>query len=530
MSLHRYLTKLGYSIDKNEITKKELLKLKKDLTVKPYDPYGDPDEFELFRETKEYIHIPKYYGMENYGKAKGTIKMDGMKVNFKFNGTLREFQENIAKDTINQLKKEGGGILSLYCGAGKTVLALYLAAAMGLKTLVVVNKTFLQNQWKARIQQFTDAEVGIIRQRKIEVDGKDIVIGMLQSISMIDYDSGIFTDFGLVIYDEVHRFGSKIFSNSLYKTTSRYTLGLSATPDRGDGLTKVLVWYIGEIFFRLKRPKKYNAKIKTYVISYSTDDPLFVTKKRWIPKLRRMDYSNPKMISNICMIKNKNKMIKEIVHSLRILCNRRIIILTSRVEHMKKLKRDFDKDIKKLTQIGELQEGELITAMYYGDMKPYELQCAEETADIFFATYHMAQEGLDVKGLNTVLLASPPPKRDIEQSVGRAMREELKTCVINPLIIDISDDLPGISNMCRSRKEYYERENYDCHYIYSYNGTMMSHKKYLKNALDMDKDEIDKYIKSKYKSNKISFELSTKLDKYQDNTERMSKMLENVDE
>jgi len=249
MSLHRHLTKLGYSVSKKELTKKELNDLKEELTVEPFTHSGEEvEEFEVFRETKEYIHIPKYYGIQEYGKAKGMIKMDAEKVNFNFKVNLREFQKPIAEKTLEQLKKEGGGILSLYCGAGKTVLALYLASVIGLKTLVVVNKTFLQNQWKERIEQFTDARVGIIRQKKIEVEGNDIVIGMLQSISMIDYDTGIFKDFGLVIYDEVHRFASKVFSNSLYKTTSRYTLGLSATPDRPDGLTKVLKWYIGDIF------------------------------------------------------------------------------------------------------------------------------------------------------------------------------------------------------------------------------------------------------------------------------------------
>ena len=73
-----------------------------------------------------------------------------------------------------------------------------------LKTLVIVHKTFLQNQWVERISEFTNCKIGIIRQKKVDIENKDIVIGMLQSVSMIDYDKDIFKDFGLVIFDEVH--------------------------------------------------------------------------------------------------------------------------------------------------------------------------------------------------------------------------------------------------------------------------------------------------------------------------------------
>jgi len=346
---------------------------------------------------------------------------------------------------------------------------------------------------------------------------------------MIDYDTGIFKDFGLVIYDEVHRFASKVFSNSLYKTTSRYTLGLSATPDRPDGLTKVLKWYIGDIFMRLKRPKEHNAKIKVCVIEYTSDDKLFVPKKRWVPAKRKHEYNHAKITSNICMIKEKNSMINEVLHSIRVLASRRIIVLSSRVEHMKKLKRDFDKDIKKLVASGELQEDEIVTALYYGDMKQYELRYAEENADIFFATFHMAQEGLDVKGLNTVVLASPPQKGDIEQSVGRALREELKTCEINPLIIDLSDDLAGVKNMANKRKKYYDKEKFDCYTIFAHNDSIISHKKYLKLVMDYDKDEIEEYIQSKYKGSDPPFNLSTKLDEYNNNTERMTGILNYIE-
>ena len=85
---------------------------------------------------------------------------------FKFNGKLREYQTNIVDVCLKIIKSNGGGIISLPCGRGKTIIAIYLACVLKIKTLVVVHKTFLQNQWYERIKQFSDAKIGIIRQKK----------------------------------------------------------------------------------------------------------------------------------------------------------------------------------------------------------------------------------------------------------------------------------------------------------------------------------------------------------------------------
>ena len=61
------------------------------------------------------------------------------------------YQINIADIYLKAAKKVGGGIISIGCGRGKTVIGLYIAAALNLKTLVVVHKEFLAEQWKERI-------------------------------------------------------------------------------------------------------------------------------------------------------------------------------------------------------------------------------------------------------------------------------------------------------------------------------------------------------------------------------------------
>ena len=70
---------------------------------------------------------------------------------------------------------------------------------------------------------------------------------------MIDYDEDIFNDFGFVVYDECHHLGAETFSKALLNTNFKYTLGLSATPKRADGLTKVFQWQLGDICYLIKK-------------------------------------------------------------------------------------------------------------------------------------------------------------------------------------------------------------------------------------------------------------------------------------
>jgi superfamily II DNA or RNA helicase len=171
---------------------------------------------------------------------------------------------------ITYINNKRGGIICLPCGSGKTVMGLYLHCHYKVKTLIVVHKSFLLNQWVERAKQFTDSKIGIIRQNKIDVEGKDIVIGMLQSISTNKYNSDIFKDFGLVIMDEAHHAPSKYFSKSLPIISSNITIGLSATPKRADKTEKILYWFFGEIMHQPEIIKNNNIEVN--LVSFSLDN------------------------------------------------------------------------------------------------------------------------------------------------------------------------------------------------------------------------------------------------------------------
>ena len=263
------LTKDGYLLDKSKFTKKELENVRKDLTVQPKNSFSPGvktiiESFEVFKETDEYISIPKYYGIKQFGKAKFNDEIIGEKASFKFKGTLRPNQKDIVTKVLDHMKIYDGGGICVGCGAGKTVMGMNIAQKLKVKTLVIVHKTFLLNQWKERFEEFTNAKVGIIQQKTIDVEGKDIVIGMLQSIAKEKYDYDIFREFGLVIFDEAHHAPSKFFSNALPIINCKKTLFLTATPTRSDAMEKILYWYFGEIIYKAPPNKNDNVLVKIY--------------------------------------------------------------------------------------------------------------------------------------------------------------------------------------------------------------------------------------------------------------------------
>jgi len=500
---HKILTRKGYILNKKKITASKKKKIEKDLIVEPIshpDFASDNQKFKIYLENEDSYCVPRYYGIQNFGKPIKEIPMDLTKINVNFKGSLRPKQIPIIDECLKRITNDGGGIISLHCGAGKTVLAIYLATLLGLKTLVVVHKTFLQNQWYDRIKQFTDAKIGMIRQKKVDVKGKDIVIGMLQSISMIDYDPATFDDIGLVIIDECHHVSSRVFSKALLKIGAKYTIGLSATPKRADGLSKVFMWYLGDIIYRLERKGDNDVIIKMF--NYQSNDKLFVEKKQWIKG--NMKPSTPKMITNICKINSRNNFCIDIINTIRKQPERKILVLSGRLDHLNILKNGLDKIINNDIDNGDLEIDEVKTSFYVGGMKDYQLTDSA-LSDVIFATYDMAEEGLDIDSLNTLFFASP--KRNIIQAIGRILRKQSKECLIKPLVIDINDSFSVFPNWTDSRKKYYNKEKYNIEHFQAYNNKCISVKDYLiinKYIDNNDNNNNFEYLREKYICGKYS--------------------------
>jgi len=436
-----YIGKKGYSIQKNTLSQSEMYELRNELTVKPNSGmpgYSCSVSYPVYRESTNKIYIPRHFGIEKYGSVSKINISQGDSININFNGSLFDYQVNIIEKYIKHIETSGGGLLDVEPGKGKTVMALNIISRIKKKTLVIVHKTFLMNQWKERIQQFLpDANVGFIQGKTIDVEGKDIVIGMLQTLSTKDFSDDIVNQFGLTFYDECHHLSAEVFSQVMIRLNTNYILGLSGTMTRKDGLTKVFKWFIGPVVHKEKSESQEEVLIKAL---YFEDPDNYEYNNVETDFKGNPQYS--KMISKICSNESRTSMILNVIHhELKDNYEQQIMILA----HNKSLIAEI---------FHKAQVFEKSVGLYIGGMKEEQLK-ESETKKIIIATYAMASEGLDIKTLTTLCMATP--KTDVCQSVGRILRSKHK----RPLVIDIVDKHDIFQRQFNKRKTYYNKKKYN---------------------------------------------------------------------
>tara|TARA_A100001015_G_scaffold23722_1_gene26823 strand:+ start:3803 stop:5266 length:1464 start_codon:yes stop_codon:yes gene_type:complete len=449
MSKETYLGLKGYSILKSSLDLSNQIFIRDALTVRPYIPNSPvkADSFPVYRESPKKLYLPRYFGVEEFGEPKASKLVNYEPINVPFNGNLRDYQINISNIFMKNINSfGGGGLLEIPCGRGKTVIALHILSRVKTKTLVIVHKGFLLNQWIERIAQFLPtAKVGKIQGQIIDIEGKDIVIGMLQSLSMKEYPDTMFECFGLTIVDECHHISSEVFSRSLSRIVTKYTLGLSATMKRKDGLTPVFKMFLGEIIYSEKRENTDDVIVKA--IEFRTDDNEFNEVKT--------DYrGNPAystMITKLCNYSFRSEYILDILENeLKEYPEQQVMILA----HNKALLVYLYKGIL-FRRIGSV-------GYYIGGMKDKDLKLSE-SKKIIIATYAMASEALDIKSLTTLILATP--KTDITQAVGRILR--IKHA--RPMVIDIVDSHDIFKRQWNKRRLFYQKNKYKILYTNDYN-------------------------------------------------------------
>ena len=438
------LTLNGYKVLKNTIPVEEY---RKALTVKPYIPkvFVNPNavpKYKVYKEVEDALYLPKHYGVEKHGVPKETTRDVATTDErfWTFAGGLRSQQLPVVNAFL--LPQPHDGILSLHTGGGKTVCALYIASRLRLPTLVIVHNSFLRDQWEERVRAFLpNARIGRIQGDQCEVENKDVIIAMLQTVSMKELPIATFKSIGLVIVDECHHIASEVFAQALPKVTSKYMLGLSATPSRKDGLMFVAHWFLGPLLYNSDKGDIEDPDIQVEMYEYKNDDPTF----NEIIYNRQGVMFTSLMINKLAECEDRTRWLATIVDDVMADApDRQMLVLTDRVQHTKDL----------LAALPDaLREKAAILSQDVHATKRGEY-CASKR--ILIATYAMCKEGFDVPTLNTLLMATPRP--DIDQIVGRILRVEKTARKIHPLILDIVD--PQFRRQFQERNGLYKKRCY----------------------------------------------------------------------
>lgn len=174
----------------------------------------------------------------------------------------REPSKTYQRDGSAALLKTYDGILTLRCGAGKTVVALHTAAQLRQPILVIVSDKGLARQWMEEIELhlgIPQDEVGRIGGdgSPFKWENTKITVAIVNTLAIKAQDGtlppAITKYFGVVIADEAHLMAAPWFNMALPPFHGR-RWGLSATPAREDGFDSLLQYTLGNVVSQYLMP------------------------------------------------------------------------------------------------------------------------------------------------------------------------------------------------------------------------------------------------------------------------------------
>lgn len=190
-----------------------------------------------------------------FRKAGGKVRMEDKRPqmesrSFTFHGELGPAQ----KAAVDALLAHEDGVLLAPPGSGKTVMGCAIIAARKVCTLILVHRKPLLEQWRLRLEEFLGlekGEIGVLAQNS-EMPRSGIVIGMVQTLVKSASPAALLRPFPQVVIDECHHVPAASFEAVLKESCARFLLGLTATPNRKDGLQKILFLQCGPIRYRME--------------------------------------------------------------------------------------------------------------------------------------------------------------------------------------------------------------------------------------------------------------------------------------
>ncbi|MCT7587888.1 DEAD/DEAH box helicase [Aliarcobacter butzleri] len=279
-------------------------------------------------------------------------------------------------EAIKEIKKSDYSICVAPPGFGKTLLGAKIFEIRACTTLIVVNKNMLLNQW---IERFVDyfgynkKDIGYLGKGFNKLNGQ-IDVATMQSLKN---DPKIIENYSFVIVDECHHIPALTFEQIIKSFKGKYILGLSATPNRKDELQPILFQQLGEISYEYKKKKTHTNKLQIIRTQFVSNADNYAT-----------------IINELCIDEDRNNLIVDIIKKN---IDRKILLLTDRIEHINVLESLLQKDnIDYISVHGSLNKKEQVENMNL-----------VKTKSLILATTSYFGEGIDFPHLNTILFATP---------------------------------------------------------------------------------------------------------------------------
>jgi superfamily II DNA or RNA helicase len=403
------------------------------------DRFGEPyNVCRVIGTTAKRVLVPR-----NMATGGTDLISKGLPYKFKSKFIPRDGEQaRVISETVQLLAKGFSFVVEAPTGFGKTMCAMDIVAKTGKKTLIVVTKEDIRDQWRVAAEAILGLTpgkgLGFIQGDTFQVAGNGVVIALIQSLAKeARYNETLFKEFGLVVWDEVHRVGADFFSQSAFRIPAALRLGLSATPDRKDGREFVIKAHIGPIMvqaFALPLTPRVIARRSSWRL------PMVMNKEKKVVPLPHSPGRCGHVINMIAKHHGRNSMIANFVGQAY-KKGRTILVQSDRKEHLETL----------ASMIGSCGVPPANIGYYIGGLTEAQRDTAKGKR-VIMATFAMTAEATDIPWLDTLVMATP--KSDVRQIVGRILRTYPDKK--DPVVFDIID---ATSNVFRgywnARKEWY---------------------------------------------------------------------------
>lgn len=423
---------MAVSLKLNTIDEETKNKLMRELNVKPKSSQYVSDPKPIFilsvNKSENSIYVPigqyeKYF--DKFPERKSLPRMNkNAKINFKLltketDPTKRGRDQNVVvEEAIKKLDKNHCVFAACFTGFGKTWTGIYLSIKYGYKTAVLCHNDTIKNQWadEFRLTSNDSVKVQIISgNKKFDPDADIYIIGILKAKSLSRKDTA---HIGMVIIDEAHICTTTAFTKSLLKFCPNYLIGLSATPERADGLEKLFNFYFG--------PSKnfiIREEVKQFTVVKHTTNYVPEVSYQYFRGESTLAWTN--MMTSLAEIEDRwieiaNIAIKYKTHKIILICDR-----NSMAENI------FDY----LEEKGESVE------LFTENKKTW-----DKTKRILITNSKKGGVGLNDPSLNMLIIACD--MKNVKQCEGR-----IRTT--NNIVIDVVDDYSTLENHWNMRERWY---------------------------------------------------------------------------
>ncbi len=317
------------------------------------------------------------------------------------------------------LDRTGSVVISLPCGWGKTVIAIYLSSLkQTVSALIIVHRRSLMDQWVYNIKKCCPrATVHLLSNKsttRSRPEGINFYLATVSSLVKRPPGEYGLNHIGLLIVDEAHLICSPVYSQILSHIYPQYSIALTATPYRSDGCDKILELYFGpEIVYR-----------KTYELFN-----VYTLSTRFKPTVEKnstggVDWN--KIIESITLQPGVNELICRVILHFHY---RNIFVLTKRVDHAEVLKKMLE------------AKGETDVAIFIASQREYRIN-----SRVLISTFSKTGVGFDNPRMDMFVLATDVESQ-IQQYFGRVFRKE----GVSPIIVDIIHDFCSFRNHLLTR-------------------------------------------------------------------------------